>query len=40
MYPYHKVARGDMEIEEIFQIGAYQKNHRSLALRRLLSTVL
>jgi len=29
-----------MEIEEILQIGAYQKNHRGLALRRLLSIVL
>lgn len=40
MYRYQKAARVDMEIEEIFQIGAYQKNHRGLALRKLLSTVL
>jgi len=29
-----------MDVEEIFQIGAYQKSHRGLALRRLLSIVL
>jgi hypothetical protein len=29
-----------MEIEEILNIGAYQKNARTLALRKLLSLVL
>jgi len=29
-----------MEIEEILNIGAYQKNGRTLALRRLISIVL
>jgi len=29
-----------MELEEILQMGAYQKNQRSLALRKLLSIVL
>jgi len=29
-----------MEIDEILNIGAYQKNARTLALRRLISIVL